>query len=130
MRCYHPFWNEHSKENFECEASAYNRYLAFNPLPVRGGEEIRRPCLHPPSSNFGATSRHGDQENYETHFAPESAPDILRGCGVNPVVLPLRICNWGPGRVLWQFMLTLAHFIAIGTPPSGGSRVQTNASAA
>src|ERR1039458_10344911 len=52
MRCYHPFWIEHSKENCECEASAYNRHLAFNPLPVRGGEEIRRPRLHPPSSNF------------------------------------------------------------------------------
>jgi hypothetical protein len=35
--------------------------------------------------------------------------------------------------VLWQFMLTLAHFIASGTPPRqlrDGSRVQTNASAA
>jgi hypothetical protein len=34
-------------------------------------------------------------ENYETHLAPESALEILRGSGVNPVLLPLRICNLG-----------------------------------
>jgi hypothetical protein len=35
------------------------------------------------------------RENYETHFAPESALEILRGSRVNPVLLPLRICNLG-----------------------------------
>ena len=29
---------------------------------------------------------------------------------------------------IWQFMLTSAHFIASGTPPTGGSRVQMNVS--
>jgi hypothetical protein len=42
-------------------------------------------------SNIAETAP--SKENCETHFAPESAPEILRGGGVNPVVLPLRICN-------------------------------------
>jgi hypothetical protein len=34
-------------------------------------------------------------ENYETHLAPESALEILRGSGVKPVLLQLRISNLG-----------------------------------
>src|ERR1035437_633795 len=45
MRCCRPFWIGHSKENCESEANAKYRHLTFHPLPVRGGEEIRRPRL-------------------------------------------------------------------------------------
>ncbi len=67
-----PFWIGHFEVSYERDENMENRHLTFNPLPVRGGEEIRHPPVFaklPPSSDYGETGDRALNHNWDMALA-------------------------------------------------------------